>query len=144
MCDIDRRDFVKLGTAGAAGLGLAGALGPSPAASLNNERPVFFHGDGLNLSPKEYADVLAEITAKGEVEPDYYSTLENHSKITIRRIPEGSNVFVLEVRGTDPAKFRDRMMSSGVSLIIQVNETWAAVTAEELGRRMDMALTARL
>jgi len=44
------------------------------------------------------------------------------------------------------------MMSSGVSLceprddgslIIQVNETWAAVTAEELGRRMEAALTAR-
>ena len=45
------------------------------------------------------------------------------------------------------------MMSSGVSLrppsddgslIIQVNETWAADTAEGLGRRMEAALTARL
>jgi hypothetical protein len=61
-------------------------------------------------------------------------------------------VLILDVKGTDPAIFRDRMMTSGVSLreprddgslIIQVNETWAAVTAEELGRRMEAALTAR-
>jgi len=73
MCDIDRRDFVKLGTAGAAGLGLAGAVRPSTAASLKNDRMVFFQGDGLNLSPQEYAGILTEITAGGKVEPDYYS-----------------------------------------------------------------------
>ena len=87
------------------------------------------------------------------VSEELFSNLENPSKLAIRRIPEGSNVFILEVRGTDPALFRDRMMSSGVSLrpprddgslIIQVNETWAANTAEELGRRMEAALTARL
>ena len=73
MCDIDRRDFVKLGTASAAGLGLAGTVGSSTAVSLESDRPVFFHGDGLNLSPQEYAGVLAEITSGGKVEPDYYS-----------------------------------------------------------------------
>jgi hypothetical protein len=29
------------------------------------------------------------------------------------------------------------------SLVIQVNETWATATAEELGRRMEAALTER-
>ena len=73
MCDIDRRDFVKLGTAGAAGLSFAGAVGPSTAASITNDRMVFFHGDGLNLNPLEYAGILTEVTAGGKVEPDYYS-----------------------------------------------------------------------
>jgi threonine aldolase len=388
MCDIDRRDFIRLGCTGAAGVSLAGTAVSSTAVSLAAVRPVFFLGDGLNLNPKEYAGVLAEITASGDLEPDYYSNggvvdelerrmaeilgkeravflptgtlanhlavrllcedhggrrvvtqteshlandagddcetlaglrvvtvapgeaaftleqveaeharaeagrvkvgigaisvespvrrklgsvfdfgelsrisnwarsegiglhldgarlfmaaaytgiqverwadlfdtvyvslwkyfnagsgavlagpsdlldglfhsrrmyggslvrgwvyaavalhyldgfedrfrrgvavseelfsnLENHSKLAIRSIPQGSNVFILDVKGTDPAIFRDRMMSSGVwlreprddgSLIIQVNETWAAVTAEELGRRMEAALTAR-
>jgi len=86
------------------------------------------------------------------VSEELFSNLEDHSKLAIRRIPGGSNVFILEVRGTDPALFRDRMMSSGISLrsprndgslIVQVNETWAADTAEGLGRRMEAALTAR-
>jgi len=77
------------------------------------------------------------------------SRFEDHSKIAIHRISEGSNVFILEVRGMDPATFRDRLISGGVSLreprgdgsiIIQVNETWATDTAEGLSRRIETAL----
>ena len=73
MCDIDRRDFIRLSTAGAAGLGLAASAIPSAAGGLDAARPIYFHGDGLNLSPHEYASVLSEITAGGDVEQDYYS-----------------------------------------------------------------------
>jgi threonine aldolase len=73
MCDMDRRDFVRLGSAGVAGLGLAGAAVTSAAGELETARPIFFHGDGLNLDAREYAGVLAEITAGGDVEQDYYS-----------------------------------------------------------------------
>ncbi len=73
MCDIDRRDFIRLGSVGAAGFGLTGAAVSSTAAVLEADRPVLFHGDGLNLSPREYADVLAGITASGDLEEDYYS-----------------------------------------------------------------------
>ena len=73
MCDIDRRDFIRIGTAGAAGLGLAGAAVSSSAVELGANRPVFFQGDGLNLGPGEYADILAGITAAGDLEEDYYS-----------------------------------------------------------------------
>jgi len=73
MCDIDRRDFILLGSAGAAGLGLTGAAIASTAGVLEPDRPVYFQGDGLNLGPREYANVLAGITAGGDLEQDYYS-----------------------------------------------------------------------
>lgn len=73
MCDMDRRDFIKLGSVGAAGIGVAGAAVSSAAREPDAARPIFFHGDGLNLDAREYADVLAEITAGGNVEQDYYS-----------------------------------------------------------------------
>ena len=73
MCDIDRRDFIRLSSIGAAGFGLTGAVVASAAGGLEANRPVFFQGDGLNLSPREYVDVLAGITAGGDLEEDYYS-----------------------------------------------------------------------
>ena len=73
MCDIDRRDFIRMGSAGAAGLGLTGAAVSSSAGVLEANRPVFFQGDGLNLGPGEYADTLAGIVATGDLEEDYYS-----------------------------------------------------------------------
>jgi hypothetical protein len=56
---------------------------------------------------------------------------------------------VLDVQGVDPKAFRDRLETAGISMreprddgsiIVQVNETWASVSGEELGRRMIAAL----
>ena len=73
MCDIDRRDFIRLGSVGAAGFGLTGAAVSSAAGGLDTNRPVFFQGDGLNIGPREYANLLAGIAADGDLEEDYYS-----------------------------------------------------------------------
>ena len=73
MCDIDRRDFIRLGSVGAAGFSLTGAAVSSSAGGLDTNRPVFFQGDGLNIGPREYADLLAGIAADGDLEEDYYS-----------------------------------------------------------------------
>jgi len=73
MCDIDRRDFIRLGSVGAAGLGLTGAAVSSSPGGLDTNRPVFFQGDGLNIGPREYANLLAGIAADGDLEEDYYS-----------------------------------------------------------------------
>ena len=73
MCDIDRRDFIRLGSVGAAGFSLTGAAVSSSARGLDTNRPVFFQGDGLNIGPREYADLLAGIAADGDLEEDYYS-----------------------------------------------------------------------
>jgi len=63
MCDIDRRNFIKLSSAGAMTLSLGRVAAAGDVAGLDAGRPVFFHGDGLNLNPREYAAVLAGITS---------------------------------------------------------------------------------
>jgi threonine aldolase len=68
----DRRDFLKAGAA-LAGLGLLpqgvarGLSAPAP------ERAVNMSHDGLVHSPREYAALLARITADGKTVEDYYS-----------------------------------------------------------------------
>jgi len=84
------------------------------------------------------------------VSEDLFGRLEEHPAFTVHRDSGGSNVFVLEVRGTDPGVFRERLAVAGISMreprgdgsiIVQVNETWAAAGAEELGRRMVASLS---
>ena len=73
MCDIDRRDFIRMSSVGAAGIGLVGGAVLSSADGLEKNRPIFLQGDGLNLGPREYANLLARIAAEGDLEEDYYS-----------------------------------------------------------------------
>ncbi|MDH3816633.1 MAG: hypothetical protein OEV48_19260, partial [Acidobacteriota bacterium] len=84
-----------------------------------------------------------------EVSEDLFSRLENHPSFTLRRIPGGSNVFVLGVLGTDPRAFHERVAAAGISMrepredgsiVVQVNETWSSIAGEELGRRLVAAL----
>lgn len=74
MDAIDRRDFLMMGSAGAASLGLSGSVAQ---AATNEETPspvVRMHGDGLDLSPAEYANRLAQLaaaeTVKIQIQPD--------------------------------------------------------------------------
>jgi threonine aldolase len=97
-----------------------------------------------------YLDGFEDRLQRGiAVSEDLFSRLDQHSAFTVHRMPHGSNVFVLEVRGTDPGAFRTRLAAAGVSLreprdgdsfVVQVNETWAAADGEELSRRMVAAL----
>lgn len=73
MDEIDRRDFLVISSAGAASLGWTGSQ-TRAAASENTTPPVVrMHGDGLTLSPAEYAHCLARLAADDPIEPDYYS-----------------------------------------------------------------------
>jgi threonine aldolase len=64
---MNRRAFVQsLGASAAAGLAVP-SPGPEPT-----ERVVRMWGDGVGLSPREYASLLAEITARREVVEDDY------------------------------------------------------------------------
>jgi threonine aldolase len=73
MNEIDRRDFLMMGSAGAAALGMAGREGDGTATGVGSDLPVRLHGDGLALEPGEYASELARLAAAGETEPDNYS-----------------------------------------------------------------------
>ncbi|MXZ73294.1 MAG: low specificity L-threonine aldolase [Acidobacteria bacterium] len=82
MTTIDRRRFLEVGTLGV-GYGLAGAspvearrgsAAAKPAATaLEDTREVRMSGDGLGLTPAESAQLLAELTAGGDVARDSYS-----------------------------------------------------------------------
>jgi threonine aldolase len=73
MSEIDRRDFLVMGSAGAAALGMTGREGDEAAAGDGPDLPVVLYGDGLALDPGEYARELARLADAGEIEPDNYS-----------------------------------------------------------------------
>jgi threonine aldolase len=68
MEPVRRRSFLKLAAAPLA----ASAVDPSPAAGQSSPAAVVLVGDGLGLSPAEYASLLARITAKESFRRDTY------------------------------------------------------------------------
>ena len=69
MIEIDRRDFLMMGSAGAAALGMAGREGDEAATGVGSDLPVRLYGDGLALEPGEYASELARLAAGTEALP---------------------------------------------------------------------------
>lgn len=73
MNEIDRRNFLMMSSAGAATLGLGSREAEADGQGDGPRRAVRLHGDGLGLTPSEYAACLGELAAAQEIEPDYYS-----------------------------------------------------------------------
>ena len=74
MDPISRRRFVEsLGTTAAAGWVIPSLQGFSDAApAVSTERVVRMSGDGVGLSPREYALLLADIAQRAEIAEDGY------------------------------------------------------------------------
>jgi threonine aldolase len=78
MTALDRRRFLELsGLTGAAGLALPGAAWSSQssaaAAASRDDQRIVMSGDGLSLTPPQYARLLARLTEEGGgVAPDAY------------------------------------------------------------------------
>src|SRR3954452_713604 len=74
------------------------------------------------------------------VSEDWVRGVQRNSAFAVERIPSGTNLFRLRVRGTDPAAFQSRLAARGVLLpspqgdafLIGVNETLNRTTAPEL------------
>ena len=74
--------------------------------------------------------------------------LRQHDMFTIDRIPSGTNLFRLRVRGTDPVAFQKRLATRGVMLsapqgdafLVGVNETLNRTTVPELADAFVRAL----
>ena len=83
------------------------------------------------------------------VSEDVIGSLRRHGAFTIDRIPSGTNLFHLQVRGADPAVFRKRLAAHGVMLAapqrdqftVGVNETLNRTTAADLTDLFVGALT---
>ena len=75
-----------------------------------------------------------------EISEDLIRGLDRHEAFAVNRIPSGTNLFRLEVRGSDALEFRRRMAARGVLLstpqedvfLVGVNETLNNMTAAEL------------
>ena len=67
-------------------------------------------------------------------------TLRQNDAFAVERIPSGTNLFRLRVRGRDPVEFQKRLAASGVMLsaphgdvfLVGVNETLNRTTAGNL------------
>jgi threonine aldolase len=68
MHSVQRRSFLKCVAARLA----VGVIEPSQAAAQSSPAPVIFAGDGLNLSPAQYANLLATLAAKEHFRGDRY------------------------------------------------------------------------
>lgn len=75
-----------------------------------------------------------------KISEEWIRSLRRHERFAIERIPLGTNLFRVQVRGTDPAAFRKRLEASGLLLpapqrdtfLIGVNETLTGTTATAL------------
>jgi threonine aldolase len=72
------------------------------------------------------------------------SALASDSRYEVTRVPNGTNIFFLRVRNTDPVKFQKRASDAGLILsapgkdrfTVLVNETWARATPQEILARL--------
>ncbi len=79
---------------------------------------------------------------------DWIRALGSHDAFTIDRVPSGTNLFRLRVRGADPVAFQRRLASTGLMLaaaqndvfLVGVNETLNRTTAAELTNNFVRAL----
>ena len=104
-------------------------------------------GGGLNtvwpfaVVALHYLDGFSERYGRAvRISEDWIRGLQQHDAFTIDRIPSGTNLFRLRVRGTDPVAFQKRLAARGVMLsapqgdafLVGVNETLNRTTAPEL------------
>jgi threonine aldolase len=84
-----------------------------------------------------------------KISEDWIRGLRQRDAFTIDRIPSGTNLFRLRVRGTEPAAFQKRLAARGVLLappqgdtfLVGVNETLNRTTAADLTTAFTAALS---
>jgi threonine aldolase len=114
-------------------------------------------GGGLNtvwpfaVVAAHYLDGFSDrYTSAMRMSEDWIRGLQRHDAFAIERIPSGTNLFRLKVRGTDPAAFQKRLAARAIMLpapqgdafLVGVNETLNRTTAAELTNAFANALRA--
>lgn len=87
--------------------------------------------------PERYAQAVA---TSGKV----ISALQSDSRFEVNRVPNGTNIFFLRVKGVNAQAFQRRAQGAGFILpapdndrfTVQVNETWARATSKEILARL--------
>jgi threonine aldolase len=112
-------------------------------------------GGGLNTVWPFVLVALHSLAGFGErysravgISEDWIRSLRRHEAFEVDRVPSGTNLFRLRVKGVDPAAFQRRMAAKGVMLsspqrdtfLVGVNETLNRTTAAELTDAFTRAL----
>jgi threonine aldolase len=136
----------------------SGAILAGPRAIIDgmyHTRRMF--GGGLNhvwpfaLVARHYLAGFGERYSKAvRLSEDWIAALQKNERFTIDRVPLGTNLFRLQVRGTDPIAFRKRLEAGGVLVgapqdgrfLIGINETLNRTTATALTDAFTRALVA--
>jgi len=105
-------------------------------------------GGGLNhvwpfaLVALHYLDGFGDRYRRAvRISEDWIRALGRHDAFTIDRVPSGTNLFRLRVRGSDAAAFQRRLASSGVMLAAPQNASFLVGVNETLNRTTAAALT---
>jgi threonine aldolase len=122
--------------------------------SMYHGRRMF--GGGLNhvwpfaLVAMHYLDGFGDRYSRAvRISEDWIRALGRHDAFSVDRVPSGTNLFRLRVRGTDAAALRQRLASKNVMLaapqdgafLVGVNETLNRTTASELTGTFVRAVT---
>ena len=93
-----------------------------------------------------FVDRLKSAVAVSEA---FYTQIARHPKVSVERIPNGTNLTRVAVKGVDAPAVRKRLQAQGVFLpnsaaggvfTLGVNETWNRTTAADLARHLTDAL----
>jgi threonine aldolase len=136
----------------------SGAILAGPRAILDDmyhERRMF--GGGLYHAWPFAAVALHYLTGFSDrfgrairISEELISSLRRHDAFSIERIPSGTNLFRLRVKGTDAAVFQKRLAMAGIllpqpsrdgSFLIAVNETLNRMTSVTLADAFGHAIT---
>jgi threonine aldolase len=87
--------------------------------------------------PERYAQAVA-------VSEKVIAALQTDSRFEVTRIPNGTNIFSLRVKGIDAQAFQRRVADVGFILgaprndrfLVQVNETWVRATPQDIVARL--------
>jgi threonine aldolase len=92
---------------------------------------------------------LDRMRSAAKVSEDFYAAIAGHSAVRVERIPDGTNLRHVSLKGVDVAAVRRRLAAKGIllpaaaasgTLTLGVNETWNRIPAGELAREFLAAL----
>jgi threonine aldolase len=102
------------------------------------------------LVARHYMDgFLDRLTSAVRVSEEFYKGIAAHPRVTIMRVPNGTNLTRMKLAGADVKAVQEKLAREGVTMpggtpdgvvTLGVNETWNRTTAAQLVRAFEQAL----
>ena len=102
------------------------------------------------LVARHYMDgFLDRLKSAVRVSEDFYTAIARHPKVTVSRIPNGTNVTRLTLTGANVAAVRKKLLDRHIEMpggspdgvvTLAVNETWNRTSGAELAAAFEQAL----